>query len=426
MPLTPHQEEKGNELVDLVRRGVKRINLLGSAGVGKTFLTSELVEKFRRDFTINPNYNNGAIYATAPTNKALAVLQGKIKADVEFKTIHAALKLKRFVNEKTGQVTFVKGYSKPTDKDFAHCKACFIDETSMLNTVIMNYLADLRFPIIFIGDAKQLNPVGEPISPVFARNHPIVELTEIIRQGEGNPIIELSRDLDMINFKIPSLVGGKGYVYSNDKDSIIDALAEVNGTDEMKYLSYMNDDVDKMNSIVRERIYGRNPAKVEKGEVIVFNAPMDIFYTNQELKVEDVCIVVDNVPVPKMSTKFDNMGLPMTNTDYIKMKYYLINGSVKIVHEDSERMYYLILQAITDSCKRFGWSWRGKFFFEEQFADIKYNHAITVHKSQGSTYKQTAINIGNINFNKNIEERQRLLYTAVTRASDLIILNNVK
>jgi hypothetical protein len=59
------------------------------------------------------------------------------------------------------------------------------------------YLADYPFPIIFIGDNKQLNPVGEQVSPVFVQGYPKVELTEIIRQGEGNPIIELSRDLDI-------------------------------------------------------------------------------------------------------------------------------------------------------------------------------------------------------------------------------------
>lgn len=45
---------------------------------------------------------------------------------------------------------------------------------------------------------------------------------------------------------------------------------------------------------------------------------------------------------------------------------------------------------------------------------------------QGSTYKETIINIGNIQFNKNAAEKQRLLYTAITRASNLVILNNVK
>lgn len=44
---------------------------------------------------------------------------------------------------------------------------------------------------------------------------------------------------------------------------------------------------------------------------------------------------------------------------------------------------------------------------------------------QGSTYKEAIINVGNLNLNKNAEEKQRLFYTAVTRASDLLVLSNV-
>lgn len=44
---------------------------------------------------------------------------------------------------------------------------------------------------------------------------------------------------------------------------------------------------------------------------------------------------------------------------------------------------------------------------------------------QGSTYKQAIVNIKNININKNYKEKTRLLYTAVTRASELLILYNV-
>ena len=46
-------------------------------------------------------------------------------------------------------------------------------------------------------DGKQLPPVGFDYSPVFDRDFFTVELTEIIRQGEGSPIITLSRDLDL-------------------------------------------------------------------------------------------------------------------------------------------------------------------------------------------------------------------------------------
>lgn len=44
---------------------------------------------------------------------------------------------------------------------------------------------------------------------------------------------------------------------------------------------------------------------------------------------------------------------------------------------------------------------------------------------QGSTYKQVIVNIQNVNINKNQKEHNRLLYTAVTRASELLILYKV-
>lgn len=433
MALTPHQQEKFDEVVALLRKGHTRIILQGSAGVGKTYLVGELVKYFKKDYTINPNYNNGVVFVTAPTNKALAVLMGKVNANVQFSTIHSALKLRRYVNPKTGQVTFTKGFSR--QDDFRQAKLVVIDETSMLNTAIeggydkdnnylRGYLDDYNFPIIYIGDDKQINPVGEPFSPVFHKGYPVVELTEIIRQGNGNPIIELSRDIDMLFFKTPNVIDGKGYIYNNNKSDLIDSLAEVNGTDEMKYLAFTNVDIDDMNKLVRERRYGK-PKKIEVGETIVFNSPYESFYTNKEEKVNHVEVITQEMPVPKQNTKFDRDGKPVNGTDFIKMKFYRINGAVNVVHEDSEVVFKKVVDSLKYNCSKLGWDWRGKFFFEELFADIKYNHAITVHKSQGSTYKTSIINIGNIMFNKNAEERQRLLYTAITRASDLIILNNV-
>lgn len=435
--LTPHQQEKFDEVISLLRKGNKRINLIGSAGVGKTVLASELVKFVCKDMTINPNYNNGEVYVTAPTNKAMAILQGKIQAKVEFKSIHSALKLSRYVDRKSGQVTFVppkKSWGKYKNP-FEQAKFCILDESSMLNSdfiggnerTLVPYLKDFTFPILFIGDDKQLNPVGEPNSPVFHQGYPTVELTEIIRQGEGNPIISLSRDLDLLRFKKPHLIDGKGYTYSNHLPSIIDNLAEVNGTDELKYIAYTNDkgfgNVDSINELVRIKRYG-NPKRIEKEETIVFNSPYGSFYTSKELKVEKMEIITSDISVPRETTKFEQ-GSPSNEVDYIKLKFYRVNDSINIIHEDSDAMFKLVASVLTENCKRHGWNWQGKYFFEEQFADIKYNHAITVHKSQGSTYKQTILNIGNIDFNKDASSKQRMLYTAVTRASDLVILNNM-
>jgi ATP-dependent exoDNAse (exonuclease V) alpha subunit len=62
-------------------------------------------------------------------------------------------------------------------------------------------------------------------------------------------------------------------------------------------------------------------------------------------------------------------------------------------------------------------SWRLKFQYEEAYAHYQYNHAITVHKSQGSTFENSLVFISEIMRNPNDKERARMLYTAITRAS---------
>lgn len=247
-----------------------------------------------------------------------------------------------------------------------------------------------------------------------------------MRQKGDNPIITLSNDIDLLFFKQPNVVNGKGYVYSNARQQFIEHLAEANGSDEFKYLAYTNDEIDAINREVRHRVYS-NPKRIEKNETIVFNKyPYMGHYINEELKIEDLDIVTDYLDIPTSKTKWDQNNEPIGNMDRVKLKFYLINNEVRVLHEQSDRVYRDILMSVKQKCNNEDWDFRSKKYVEEKlFADFKYNHAITVHKSQGSTYKQVVINIGNIMFSKKTDERQRMLYTAITRSSDLVILYNV-
>jgi hypothetical protein len=442
MALTTHQQGVLEEIILLLKQGHYRIVLKGSAGTGKTFLSAELI-KVLKSIDIIPR-RNGLIFATAPTNKALAVLQGKIETGAEFKTIHSACKLFQYIDSKTGAATFIRnrggGRNRDKQDDFEHCRAAVIDESSMLNSDFLKehkvtirgdtytergYLEDFRFPIIFIGDEKQLNPVGEEVSPIWKAGYPEVELKEIIRQGEGNPIIDLSRDLDMMFFRRPMLTSsGKGYMFSNNNQNFVERLAEVNGTDDLKYLAYTNKIVDAMNSSVRKHRYG-NPKRIEEGETVVFNSPFGSFYTNQEVLVEKAEVVTDYVQIPTHDTGYDDKNLPTGKMDMIRLKFYMVNEKFRVVHEHSDILYKAIYASLKDNNRVYGWDGRGFHYFANCFADIKYNHAITIHKSQGSTYKESIINIGNVMINRNVKEREKMLYTAVTRSSDLVTLNNV-
>ena len=435
MALTEHQNDILNESLDILSRN-NRLLVKGSAGVGKTYLVNELIKAI---LDKNIVYRSKTVYCSAPTNKAVAVLKGKVEqlSNLDFITVHSALKLKRQINYKTGDVTF-KPYYSDRYPPLQGVGLLVIDETSMLNSELLDYVeehADNRnVKVIFIGDHKQLNPVGEEESPVFHRDFPEVELTEIIRQGEGNPIIDLSRNIKDIWKGQENTVNDPmiGYLYSQDKEYIIDKLAEINGSDDLKYLGWTNKDVDALNNKVRERIYG-TPKKVEVGESIVFNSPYgETYFTNEELEVKTVDI--QTLPF-KVIVESSNITKSFTVSDE-EIKCYIVNGiklgekawsqdSVIIVHEDSEKEFRILKAQLVANCKNRILEWVDYYNFLEKFADFKYNHALTVHKSQGSTYKKAIVNVGNLNLNKNSTEKQRLFYTAITRASDLLILYNV-
>jgi hypothetical protein len=58
----------------------------------------------------------------------------------------------------------------------------------------------------------------------------------------------------------------------------------------------------------------------------------------------------------------------------------------------------------------------------ECFAELNYGYCITVHKSQGSTFKNVFIDINDILANNNINETSKCLYTSITRSSKTLKL----
>lgn len=434
-------------------------------------MVNELIKELMVKLSI---YNSNQVYCSASTNKAVGVLKEKVTQDVTFITAHAALKMKRKIDKKTGRKSFEPNFHEKYPP-LQGVKLFVIDEASMIPLMLLHYIEmyATRFgcTVVYIGDHKQLNPVGETDSPVFLgrpviidsdkvfalpegydywrqykdydalfKSYPEVELTEIVRQKGGNPIIDLSRNLSNIKSKVDQRNDVGGYIYTMDEAKIIETLAAVNGTDELKYLAWSNKDVDEMNNKVRQRIYG-TPAKIELGETIVFDEPYNDYYTNQEIKVEKLL-------------KRKKVFSYLEQTQYgkediyseIELEYYSINPTEKkltipgtweysgevdiqddilVIHENSEKALTELNKKMNAFASRGLLPWVEYYKFFEQFAQIKYNHALTVHKSQGSTFKQTIVNIKNINFNQEAEERERLLYTAITRASDLLILYKV-
>ena len=232
--------------------------------------------------------------------------------------------------------------------------------------------------------------------------YPEVELTEIVRQKGGNPIIDLSRNLAQMAKGEAQRNEIGGYIFSNDYNRVVATLAHVNGSDELKYLAYTNAEVDKVNRDVRKAIYGANPKKIELGETIVFNTPYGDYYTNEEIKVEEVIEREKEFDFIVLEGKY---GQPNVYKK-VKLKYYSINpgieskedfisdtswGSISnkkeikdniiVIHEDSEKEFNEVTAYMRAKIKVREISWVKYYDFIEGFADMKYNHAITVHKS---------------------------------------------
>lgn len=434
MALSEHQEDVKGQALEILETS-KRLLIKGSAGVGKTYMVDDLLKTLAKAI---PRYKG--IYCAAPTNKAVAVLAEKITVsypNVSLLTIHSAMKIGAVTNKQTGVKTFEPILSNnPKYHPLVGISLLIIDEASMIGEKMLEYIEDHatknNTTVIFIGDDKQLNPVKEEDSPVFMANYPEVELTEIVRQGKGNPIIQLSRNISALWELEPRVTDeGKGFVYTVDREKIISRLAEVNGSDDLKYLAWTNSEVDLMNKEVRERIYNE-PAKIEAGESLIFDEPYQDYFTNQEVKVETLNIV----DIPFKLVVEDTPNLKVND---VTLKCYVINGrqvdewgdgklvwrGIYVIHEDAEQQLQNVIKLLKYSCLNKKLKWTSKNSFEDLFAKVTYNHAITIHKSQGSTYKQVILNVGNINRNPNIKEKQRLFYTGITRTSDLLISYNV-
>lgn len=491
MELTAHQQEKMQELIQLIQAGHKRITLTAKAGCGKTFMVNELIYVLKTTL-----YKYGAVYITAPTHKALTVLQSKIdkKPYIHFKTIHAAHQLKRKIDYKTGITSFEQIPENPKRPRFAMAQVVIVDESTMLEAKMLEYNDQHpQLLFIFVGDPPnkseghpgQLPPVNEKASPIFTQGYPDIHLTEIVRQGKGSPVIELSNNLKLIHSKIDVVNEIGGYIFDNNRDYIISKLAEVNGTNDVKYVAWRNIDVDQMNADVRKRIYG-NPKRIEPEETLVFAAPYRDYKNNEEFKVGDVEIMEEFIlKVPTEKTKFakilnsDDITIAEQFVDGIRQESYLSvpikvykisphqqeqkytefedideegnvitsnispegelfleemeesegeKGDIYVLHEESDIIFRHYSIQLKSRCKLGEIIWPAHYWFEEQFANFKYNHAISTHKSQGSTYQTVIINVGDIELNrrKNPDETNSMLYTAITRAAKTVVLYNVR
>jgi ATP-dependent exoDNAse (exonuclease V) alpha subunit len=101
----------------------------------------------------------------------------------------------------------------------------------------------------------------------------------------------------------------------------------------------------------------------------------------------------------------------------LKKKCFKIINEIK----NTDNMKLLILQAeVEKKINNLYKDWQTQV--TDKFAQLNYGYSITVHKSQGSTFKNVFIDVSDILDNNNFEETSKCLYTAITRSADSLNL----
>jgi exodeoxyribonuclease-5 len=462
-------------MVEFVKKkgGREMFLLKGYAGTGKTYTISRFIQYCvdHKDIFLDPKDTYGPyqlnIALTAPTNKAVQVLRESsipsLKKMVVFKTCHKLLGLKEHITD-SGELQYKASFDDP--KEIADCHIVIIDEASMVQDDIFFEMKNhnKKVKLIFLGDNAQVPPVKKEDSEPFlnTKKHEFIEhaLTTIMRQKEGSDIVELATHIrnnlnDDVQEFIPIYKSDLSVIraienqqmiidHINNKYSSIEAKESASF---VKVVAWSNVKVKEYNRYCRQVFMGAHHPEYEKpyakimvGDKMITAAPVikkfDAPYGGKEAIVMTTNQEFDIVKTELGKEEYQYGHKRCMLEFYIATaKFYdadaecMTTQDINILHEDSEYDFNAALVSLRNSAikadpqtKKF--KWKSYYQFLRKFADVDYAYALTVHRSQGSTFKNTIVDMNNIILNKNVRERNRILYTAITRASNHALIIN--
>ena len=446
--LTAHQKSIFDEIITAIESKVGTflnsgkpedymLSLMGAAGTGKTFLTTQiakyLLEKQKQ--LSHPEELKYHFVVTAPTHKAVSVLANLMfeqKMQVSCKTIHSFLAIKPFIDYETGEERFMVDKTK-SGKDVT--SILIVDESSMIGSELYSFIKESILDghiklVLFIGDPYQLLPVNDNANKVYELNQTF-KLKEVVRQAKESPIIQIATDLreaiasqefgDLRDFfeAYANKDSDIGYLH-NREDFLNEFYVKANWHEEEKILAtYKNKDVDAFNSAIRAKYWEEreilNPPTLLPGDKLRFKEMYGVgdvtLYNNSQV-----------VTLKKAEKMYHNdLGIEYwecRDIDAPKQQIF------RVVDPDSLKTFNEKLDIIAKKAKASDYPhnrkmWKLFYDVRAMFAQVQYVHASTIHKLQGSTYETVYIDLFSLlgNGYMSMDEKYRLVYVAVTRAS---------
>lgn len=368
MILSNEQERAIKIASDNFKHGVNITTIGGYAGSGKTTLIKYFIEE---------NDLMSSTHFCTYTGKAALILQQK---GLPATTIHKLI-YQTIVNHRTGEFRFLRK-AKLSD----HVKLIVVDEISMVPKDLLNDLQRYGVPIIALGDPGQLEPIGDTDNLLL--KNPDIFLKEIHRQALGNSIIRLS--MDIREGKPLKLIDNDPHIKIVKKDEV--HFEMLNWADQI--------------------LVSRNATR----HGINDHMRKELGFSGEYPMVGEKMICLRNY-----WKKSNSDGYALTNgatgtvqsTKTLSQYFYPNTTLIDFLPDFSDGVFDK-LKLNGKVLKREGNVYqKGKKIF-----DFDFGYAITVHKSQGSQFPKVFV------FNETLPhtDHKRLLYTAVTRAEDQLVL----
>lgn len=413
-----------NEMDRFMKSNETSMTLSGYAGTGKTSLMEMIAKKGQKQ--------NRPVMFCATTNKAAAVLNDRVsKAGFKASTLNKVFGINVEVDSsKTYNARNLVNVLK--DVDIMPGTTIIIDEASMINEENYKILNDIakehRLKIIYVGDEAQLAPVNEDkISKVFRNGEgKVIRLTQVERTDDNAILKEATAIRNGEPLSKVSSFNSKGegvaYISPQHQEAINEVIDKyVKGLKQnpnfFRILAYTNKAVTAYNNQVRE-LLGYDSPIPHVGEPMTGYANWGYewrtksyrFINSESYKVTQVGrpttvqtrldngtpVVMQAVPI----TLEDSLGnvdtfnfMDIKNNAQNRQSAMILANEKKRLWNEARRAYgreakaavYAKINAI-DSFLFVNDNIEDNSHNLLQAKTIDFGYALTIHKSQGSTF----------------------------------------
>lgn len=413
-----------NEMDRFMKSNETSMTLSGYAGTGKTSLMEMIAKKGQKQ--------NRPVMFCATTNKAAAVLNDRVsKAGFKASTLNKVFGI-------NVEVDSSKAYNARNlvnvlkDVDIMSGTTIIIDEASMINEENYKILNDIakehRLKIIYVGDEAQLAPVNEDkISKVFRNGESkVIRLTQVERTDDNAILKEATAIRNGEPLSKVSSFNSKGegvaYISPQHQEAINEVIDKyVKGLKQnpnyFRILAYTNKAVTAYNNQVRE-LLGYDSPIPHVGEPMTGYANWGYEWRTKSYKfINSESYKVTQVGKPTtVQTKLDNgtpvvmQAIPITledslgnidTFDFMDIKNNAQNRqSAMVLANEKKRLWNEARRAYGREAKAAIYAKINAIdsflFVNDNIEDnshnllqaktIDFGYALTIHKSQGSTF----------------------------------------